>query len=250
MIGPEPYERLIKIAEEVGLDVNEAQTLTKGKWRNKVKKAVLTEAQAYMTEEAEERKLPPPQDQCKTQSYIRLGGGVAKHRLRYRWSLWKDVYLQWRNEKKKTANPADSSSNEEDDTADSSSSDEEDDIMEICSNCKKKHSQTSSVVNELVHCFKACDNNVSLKRARKRTLRALGKEMTKKPYKKVPKLSLKAFPSLQWKHQSKEVTRKVLIMLYKMRKEAEMNAENRRPGCRITAVTHNVLQSLPRPRKS
>lgn len=248
MTGPEPYERLIKIAEEIGLDVNEARALTKGKWRSKVKKAVLTEAQAYMTEEADERKLPPPQDQCKAQPYVRLGGGVAKHGLRYRWSLWKDAYLQWRNEEKKIANSDYSSSDEESDPADSSSSEDEDaDAIEICSNCKKKHSQASTAINELIHCFKACDNK-SLLRTRKRTLRALGEEMTKKPYKRIPKLSLEVFPSLQWKHQTRETTKKVLILLYKLRREAETNAENRQRGCRITMVTNDVLHSLPKPK--
>ena len=103
--------------------------------------------------------------------------------------------------------------------------------------------QGSMNVEDLLRCYKACENR-QVRSKRRRVLSALGTELTGKTYSRIPLFALSVFPSLEWKKQSKDVTRQVLYLLKRLLREADLNAKALARASRIRAVTHNVLQGL------
>lgn len=232
--GSGPYMRLINLAKVMGIDPIKTQILSKEEWKGVVNRAIRSKAQQEKFKAAKTKGVPPPDDQLQPRRYVKMGGGLAKYGVQFRWNTHQKEY-----QKLKESRMGERQEEEK----------EEENLLvpeAPCNQCGCKHGQGSTSVEDLARCRKACDNR-RIRRKRRRALCAVGEEILGRPCKRVPKCATSIFPSLEWKNQSKETTRQVLSLLKDLLKETKRNASVRSRVNRLVAVTSNVFQSLPRP---
>ena len=227
LTGPGPYMRLINLANQMGVDSVKAQSLTKGEWRGTVDRAIRSKACAEKSDLAKSKGIPPPSEQFRPRSYIKLGGGAAKYGVQFRWKLYQKSYFEM----------MESSIGLPDDTHIASG-----DNMP-CANCGHVHNQGSPHVEDLARCYRACDNKQA-RLKRKKALCAIAQEVHGRHFRKVPKWSLSLLQELEWKNQSRECTLNVLLATKTLMKEAQCNADVLKRVLRLKKVTLDTLQSL------
>jgi hypothetical protein len=212
--GIGPYMRLRQLAQKYKIDLLDIQICSKEGWMSKVNKAVLEVALEDWTTLSKEKGVPEPSKDFKANKYIMLGGGLAKHGVEYRWSLVKRNYFAPATER----------------------SDEINFEEERCDECKTKHPQLQSAVSASVRikCRKLC--NDSFRVYRKKTLLQVSKEAEKREVFRVLKSSTDLINKMNWPNQTKEVTRKVMILVKKSIALSKSNMEMRTRIGRVLLV--------------
>jgi 2-hydroxychromene-2-carboxylate isomerase len=99
LCGLGPYERLLKIAKEYGIDPAQARSMTRDKWKENVKKIIRAAAEEHMAKALEARGLPRPEPQMESRAYVRVGGSRAQYGIQYRWALLRDNHPKLGNVK-------------------------------------------------------------------------------------------------------------------------------------------------------
>lgn len=115
-----------------------------------------------------------------------------------------------------------------------------------CDNCEQVHNHRSTSIQDLVNCYKTC-GSMRVRKERRRALRAIAQEVHRKHYQRVPKWTIKSMTSLDWENQSRNCTVQTLLLMKALLKEYKQIASIRSRVLRVRAVSHNVLQGLPRP---
>ena len=203
--GPGPYMRLVNMAREVGIDPIKAQLLTRGEWIGVVDRAIRSKAQEEKTREARSKGVPSPTHQFFPRSYIRLGGGAAKHGVQFRWNLCKQDYADLKGSRiglPEETTPA------------------EDEEMP-CDECENIHSNGSTSAEDLACCGKACDKQVRIRR--RKALCAIAEENHGKHLRRAPRWTIPALRSIEWKNQSRGCTIQVLLLMKAILKEIKYN---------------------------
>jgi hypothetical protein len=81
LCGLGPYERLLKIAQEYGIDPGQARNMTRDKWKEHVKKVIRAAAEEHMANALAARGLPRPEPQMKAVPMCE--SEAAKHNTEY-----------------------------------------------------------------------------------------------------------------------------------------------------------------------
>ena len=212
--GIGPYMRLRQLAQRYKIDLLDIQICSKEGWMSKVNKAVLDVAMEDWTKLSREKRVPEPSKDFKPHKYIKLGGGLAKHGVEYRWSLVKRDYFAPVTESSDGINFEEGR----------------------CDECKTKHPQLQSAVSASVRikCRKLC--NDSFRAYRKKVLLQVSKEAEKRDVFKVLRNSTNYINTMSWPHQTSEVTRKVMILVKKSIALSKGNMESRSRIGRVLLV--------------
>lgn len=184
--GPSPYDRLINLAREYGMDPMQAQDKSKQEWKAAIKNAVITKAVAEYSLLAKEKNVDPPEKDFKPRHYVLVGGGVAKYGIRYRWE-------HISNERARAGTQVQVQ-------------------PEACQHCKRDHNvQISSHIVDLIYCKRLCPDRLKAKRTR--VLKQIAEEMYKRSFESVPNSVLTKMSTLQWANQTDGSTKALLHLL-------------------------------------